>query len=53
MITKSDLAPKKITRIDVFYDHNKKPSMTYSPTDAEKVLKNLLEKMDADHSEKK
>jgi ethanolamine utilization protein EutP (predicted NTPase) len=44
-ITKADLADKKITRIDVFYDNGKSPILTLSPQDGKRILASFIRKM--------
>jgi hypothetical protein len=44
-ITSADLSAKKITRIDVFYNNDKKPTLTLSPRDGKMVLANFIQKM--------
>ena len=49
----SKLSEQKITRIDVFYDDNKKPMLTLSPRDGKRILANFIRKMlDGNEKEK-
>ena len=47
--TKEELAPKKVTRIDVFYNHDKKPTTTHSANDLGSVLKRYLKQLIQDN----
>jgi len=51
-ITRADLDPRKITRIDVYYNHEKKPTTTHSANDLENAEREYLKRMILQHKTK-